>query len=180
MEDGVLHITGESLGYLATREQYSDFRLVAEFKLGTSKADLGSKKTGSSGIFIHGVGEDKEWMRGFEAQIAVGRTGNVVIHNGAKFMVGTNAHSKAWTEIGQPRQDPQTKPEEWSTLELLAVGDKLRISVNGLQTVEATKLQPNRGKILLQSNGAEIFFRRLDIYPLTKMPEVPVQAAAAK
>jgi hypothetical protein len=180
IEDGVLRISGESLGYLATREQHSDFRLVAEFKWGQTKSDLSSKKAGSSGLFIHGVGEDKEWMRGFEAQIAAGRTGNVVIHSGAKFMVGTNHHSKAWTEIGKPKQELEAKPGEWNTLEILAAGDKLRVLVNGQITVEATNLMPNRGKILLQSNGAEIFFRRLDLYPLAKMPEAPPQTAKAQ
>ncbi len=180
IEDGVLRISGESLGYLATREQHSDFRLVAEFKWGQAKTGLGSKKAGSSGLFIHGVGEDKEWMRGFEAQIAPGRTGNVVIHSGARFMVGTTNHSKPWTEIGVPDRELEAKTGEWNTLEVFAVGDKLRVLVNGQQTVEATSLMPNRGKILLQSNGAEIFFRRLDLYPLAKMPEVPAQAAAVK
>jgi hypothetical protein len=180
IEDGVLRISGESLGYLATRELHSDFRLVAEFKLGQSKTGLGSKKTGSSGLFIHGVGEDKEWMRGFEAQIAAGRMGNVVLHSGAKLTVGTNHLSKAWTEIGKPKPETEARPGEWNTLEMFAAGDKLRVLVNGQQTVEATNLMPNRGKILLQSNGAEIFFRRLDLYPLATMPEVPVQAAAVK
>jgi len=180
IEDGVLRISGESLGYLATREQHSDFRLVAEFRWGQAKTGLGSKKTGSSGLFIHGVGEDKEWMRGFEAQIAPGRTGNVVIHSGAKFMVGTTNHSKPWTEIGVANRELEVKPGDWNTLEVFAVGDKLRVLVNGQQTVEATNLMPNRGKILLQSNGAEIFFRRLDLYPLEKMPELSAQAAAVK
>lgn len=177
MADGVLRISGEKLGYLATRELHSDFRLVAEYRWGEGKLDLSSKKAGSSGLFIHGVGEDKEWMRGFEAQVAAGRTGNVVIHSGAKFTVGTNYHSKAWTEIGKPKQELEAKPGEWNTLEVFAVGDKLRVLVNGQQTVEATNLLPNRGKILLQSNGAEIFFRRLDLYPLAQMPEAPAQTA---
>lgn len=180
IEDGVLRISGESLGYLATREQHSDFRLVAEFKWGQAKADLSSKKAGSSGLFIHGVGEDKEWMRGFEAQIAAGRTGNVVLHSGAKLMVGTNHLAKSWTEIGKPKPELENKPGEWNTLEVFAVGDKLRVLVNGQQTVEATNLMPNRGKIFLQSNGAEVFFRRLDLYPLAKMPEAPEQTAKAE
>ncbi|MCD6048599.1 MAG: hypothetical protein K0Q55_2 [Verrucomicrobia bacterium] len=176
--EGVLRISGEKLGYLATRKEHSDFRLVAEYKWGEGKFGDRSQKPRSSGLFIHGTGEDKEWMRGFESQIAEGRTGNVVIHGGARFTVGTNNHSRAWTEIGKPKQELENKLGEWNTLEIFGVGDKMRVLVNGKLSVEATSLLPNRGKILLQSNGAEIFFRKLDLYPLDKMPELPKESAS--
>lgn len=178
IEDGVLRVSGERTGYLATRKEYSDFRLVAEYKWGELKSGNRTEKPRSSGLFVHGVGEDKEWMRGFECQIAEGRTGNVVIHSGAKFTVGTNNFTKSWTEIGKPAQDLESKHGEWNKIEILSAGDKLRVLVNGQQSVEATQLLPNRGKILLQSNGAEIFFRKLELHPLAKMPDAPVQTAA--
>jgi hypothetical protein len=177
-EDNVLRISGERVGYLATREQHSDFRLVAEYKWGQTKFGDRTEKPRNSGLLIHGTGEDKEWMRGFECQIAEGRTGNVVIHNGARFTMGTNSYSKSWTEVGKSTQELELKHGEWNTLEVFAVGDKLRVLINGKPTVEGTSLSPNRGRILLQSNGAEIFFRRLDIYPLEKMPEAPTATAA--
>ncbi|HEY1174493.1 MAG TPA: DUF1080 domain-containing protein [Verrucomicrobiae bacterium] len=178
IEEGVLRVSGERLGYLATRKEYSDFRLVAEYKWGELKSGNRTEKPRSSGLFVHGVGEDKEWMRGFECQIAEGRTGNVVIHSGAKFTIGTNTHTRAWTEIGKPVQELEAKHGEWNKIEILSAGDKLRVLINGQQSVEATQLLPNRGKILLQSNGAEIFFRKLELHPLAKMPEAAVQTAA--
>jgi len=36
--------------------------------------------------------------------------------------------------------------------------------VNGHKTLEGTSAIPQAGKIVLQSEGAEIFFRRLDLY----------------
>jgi hypothetical protein len=53
-------------------------------------------------------------------------------------------------------------------LEVLCDGDKVSIKVNGQKTLEGTNAVPQGGKILVQSEGAEIFFRRLDIYPLRK------------
>ena len=62
-------------------------------------------------------------------------------------------------EIEKPRG-------EWNRMEVLCDGDKVSIKVNGHQTLEGTNAIPHAGKIVLQSEGAEIFFRRLDLYLL--------------
>lgn len=174
LKDGVLHITGEKLGYLATRREYSDFRLVAEFKWGDHITKLTSKDKGrNSGIIINAVGEDKEWMRGIECQLAADRTGNIVVHNGAKVTIGTNTYAKPWTEVGLPKQELEFKPGKWNTLEIVSVGSRMQVLVNGKATIDAVNVMPNRGKIVLQSNGAEIFFRRLDVHPLSNRESSP-------
>lgn len=179
MEKGMLRVSGERTGYLATRKEFSDYRLVAEYKWGEGKYGDRIAKPRNSGLLIHGVGEDREWMRGFECQIAEDRTGNIVIHNGAKMTMGTNTYVKSWTEVGKTKQELEKKHGEWNTLEVFSVGGRVRVLINGQQSIEAESLMPNRGKLLIQSNGAEIFFRRLDIYPLEKMPESPVKTADA-
>ena len=55
---------------------------------------------------------------------------------------------------------------EWNRMEVLCDGDKVSITVNGHKTLEGINAMPHAGKILVQSEGAEIFFRRLDVYPL--------------
>ena len=55
---------------------------------------------------------------------------------------------------------------EWNEIEILCDHDKVSISVNGHHTLTGTNSIPSMGKILLQSEGAEVFFRRLDMYPL--------------
>ncbi|MGI8964588.1 MAG: family 16 glycoside hydrolase, partial [Limisphaerales bacterium] len=57
---------------------------------------------------------------------------------------------------------------QWNLLEILCDGDKVEITVNGHKTLTGTNAIPQTGKILVQSEGAEIFFRRLDLYPLPK------------
>jgi hypothetical protein len=55
---------------------------------------------------------------------------------------------------------------EWNTLEVINEHGKVSITVNGHKTLEGTNASPASGKIMVQSEGAEVFFRRLDIYPL--------------
>ena len=51
-------------------------------------------------------------------------------------------------------------------MEVLCNNDKISIQVNGHKTLTGTNAIPKAGKLVLQSEGAEVFFRRLDLYPL--------------
>jgi hypothetical protein len=56
---------------------------------------------------------------------------------------------------------------EWNILECVADGEKITVFLNGIQVNNAIRVQPSRGKIQIQSEGAEIFFRRVDLLPLS-------------
>ena len=55
---------------------------------------------------------------------------------------------------------------QWNRLEVVARGPTLRYFVNGTAVNEAFEVNPSEGRILLQSEGAEMDVRRLDLYPL--------------
>jgi hypothetical protein len=55
---------------------------------------------------------------------------------------------------------------EWNLLELVAQGDHVRQFVNGKLANEGSQAFPASGKILFQSEGAEVFFRDIQLFPL--------------
>ena len=57
---------------------------------------------------------------------------------------------------------------QWNVAEAIADGDKLIYYFNGVKVMEGTKVWPSHGRILFQSEGAEIFFRRIELHPLKK------------
>lgn len=70
---------------------------------------------------------------------------------------------------------------EWNTVELVAYGDKVAQIVNGQVTVKASDLRyrPDpkgplmpliEGRIQIQSEGAEVFFKSIEIMSLDEMP----------
>jgi hypothetical protein len=65
------------------------------------------------------------------------------------------------------RQDVESRYGEWTRLEVIAEGDRVRNLVNGTMVNEASRSSLTEGRILVQSEGAEIYFRRLDLEPLT-------------
>jgi hypothetical protein len=78
-----------------------------------------------------------------------------------------------------PADDFEKPAGEWNLLELYAVGDRSVHVVNGQVAVVLTGLRYKlnnrevpltKGRIELQSEGAEIFFRRLQIRPIQQIP----------
>jgi hypothetical protein len=55
---------------------------------------------------------------------------------------------------------------EWNVLELVTQGNDVKQYVNGKLVNEGMDPSPGSGKILFQSEGAEIYFRDMKLYPL--------------
>jgi len=66
------------------------------------------------------------------------------------------------------KNDVENKVGEWNTLECVCDGDSITNILNGKIVNKGTKANPSKGKILFQSEGAELFFRKIDLKPLKK------------
>jgi len=64
------------------------------------------------------------------------------------------------------KQDVESQGGEWTRLEVVCDGDKITNIVNGKVVNSGTQSSLTRGKIIFQSEGAEIYFRRIDLEPL--------------
>lgn len=70
------------------------------------------------------------------------------------------------------KNDVESPGHEWTRLECFMSGSTLIYRVNGTIVNRATDLIPARGKILLQTEGAEMFVRKLELHPLpAHLPE---------
>jgi hypothetical protein len=66
------------------------------------------------------------------------------------------------------RDDVESPYGGWTRLEVVAQGDRITNIVNGKVVNEGYRSSLTGGKILIQSEGAEIFFRRIDLEPVGK------------
>jgi len=64
------------------------------------------------------------------------------------------------------RNDIELMPGEWNTLECIAEDDQITIFLNGILVNKATNVKPNKGRIQIQSESAEVFFRKVELSPL--------------
>lgn len=69
------------------------------------------------------------------------------------------------------KNDVESPSGEWNRLEVIAKGDTLQYFVNGAMVNEAFDCKPSEGKILLQTEGAEMIVRRYELYPLGEFKE---------
>jgi 3-keto-disaccharide hydrolase len=62
-------------------------------------------------------------------------------------------------------QDVEKPVGEWNRLTCICAGDSLEIILNGQRVNRATGISPAKGKILIQSEGAELFVREMSLTP---------------
>ena len=82
-------------------------------------------------------------------------------------------------DAGSDAEKPQG---EWNTLDIYAVGDRSIHVVNGVPVMAASgftttnakgaKIPLTGGRIQLQSEGAETYFRDITVQPINRLPKI--------
>lgn len=184
VENGAVHVSGKEYGYIVTKQAYRDYYLRAEFKWGEGTYMDRAGKARDSGILFNVQGDQKVWPRSVEFQIQEGCTGDFWLTDGAalagkdgKRVTGPPGSSLKidrfgkgpWTNVAGFRDavNELEKPRgAWNVLELVTHGNDVKLYVNGKLANEGTDPFPADGKILFQSEGAEVYFRDMKLYPL--------------
>jgi len=78
------------------------------------------------------------------------------------------------------REDVESPSGEWTRFEVIAKGDTLEYYTNGVLVNRAFDCKPSGGRILLQTEAAEMFVRRYELHPLGKFTEKWTPAPAPK
>ncbi|MCA1564038.1 MAG: DUF1080 domain-containing protein, partial [Acidobacteria bacterium] len=64
------------------------------------------------------------------------------------------------------RNDLEKPTGEWNRIEAVCAGGNVTCLVNGVKVNEATNGTFKEGRIMFPSEGAELFFRRIELHPL--------------
>ena len=78
-----------------------------------------------------------------------------------------------WADVKDFRgaHDVESPHAEWTRIDVIADGGHIEVFVNGTKVNEAFDASPQAGRIQLQSELAEIFFRRWELWPVGKGPK---------
>jgi hypothetical protein len=228
VRNGMIRISGDGFGYLATDRAYQDYRLVIELKWGTRNFRTRKGMARDSGIFLHSAGPDGAsydcgwgshrsntgrdissgaYTAAIECQVMEGGFGDLLLIHGryadgrhvpirvtacvkdrrvdadyAKYQYDPQAAKRtlnegaiawfdkdpAWRdEPGfRGRSDVESSLGKWTRIECICAGARVTVLVNGKRVNEAYEVFPAGGRILLQCEGSEIFFRRIELHPL--------------
>jgi hypothetical protein len=187
VEKGIIRVSGTEYGYFITRNEYENYHLRAEFKWGVETHPPRKDRARDSGILFHVVGPDQVWPKSIEFQLIEGRTGEIILvgegtsitRDGQTITRRQGGGSSRFARYNQGPwkgdlgyRDPVAEVEnphgEWNLLELIADGDKVTFKVNGKVVNEGSQAKPAKGRILFQSEGAELYFRNIELRPLRK------------
>jgi len=178
-------------GYLATNQDFSNVRIHAEYKWGVKRASEGKR---NSGLLYLAVGPDAIYPTSLECQIEETDVGDLWIVNGAAvtaffigpstpmydddMQAGTRVRSAPGDSLRVLKSGDFENRDGWNTVEVIVQGDRSTHLVNGRIVNNARDIErpdPNNpshmipltsGRILLEAEGSEIWFRDIRIKPL--------------
>lgn len=190
----LIHISGEVNGSLATKETFENYHLQLVFKWGDKVYN-----TRNSGLLYHSFGEFGDalgtWMTNIECQLMHEKLGDTYLMNNTycETAVAQDEDRLAYSPTGEVKKfgkdfegpgikkavDAENDLGQWNTVDLYSVGRTTVHVVNGKVTmvntntgiVENGKVLPlTGGKIQLQSEGADLFIKTIQVKPLTEIP----------
>jgi hypothetical protein len=166
VNNGVLKITGKEFGYIVTEKSFTDFHLVVEFKWGEKKYPPRENRVRDNGICYYVVATDKVWPRSVECQIQEGDCGDFWLIDSVTAVVeGVQQGPTKNTRVIK-KKDNEKPTGEWNRIEVIANKGKCTHIVNGVIVNEAENVSLRSGRILIQSEGAETYYRKIDIKEL--------------
>ena len=191
-ENGVLHILGvenkgsREFGYLATEKSYRNYHLRLEYRWGEERFAPRERSKRDSGVVYHVSGPDKVWPQGVEYQIQEGDTGDFWLLGGPTLtttVASTRPKEPQFAANGVPYQsrsgrfvriakDQTHERAGWNTVDIIVRGNTAVHMINGEVNNRAYSLHTpaggdlDSGKILLQAEGAEVFYRNVEIRSL--------------
>ena len=106
------------------------------------------------------IGPDKRprWKEGGEKTVFTNR------------QLWWNKHDPDFKELLDTygKDDVESKLGEWTKVECVCEGATITVFVNGVKVNRAYDVTPAAGKILLQTEGFELFVRKWELHPLKK------------
>jgi type 1 glutamine amidotransferase len=164
IENGIIHLNGETIGYICTEKPYKNYYLRVVFRWGEKKYPTLQGEKRNSGIHYHFPmdAKDEIWPKSLECQIQEHDCGDYWCDG------GTTADSPNRKEENRiiRTADFENPGQEWNTIEMICIDDKSEHYVNGHLVNNAGNLSVSEGKILLQLEGAEIFYKTVELLQL--------------
>jgi hypothetical protein len=161
MEDGVLHVIGKDLGYVITQKAFHNYHFKVEFKWGERKWPPRENEKRDAGVCynIQLNEPDSIWPQSIECQVQEGDVGDFWLLGFSTIKVnGVQNEPSAHTRMIK-QKDAEKPYGEWNTLEIISYNGKCVHIVNGVVVNVGEEASVKDGRILLQSEYAEVYYR---------------------
>lgn len=179
--DGVVYCTGIPIGVIRTKEQYTNFELVYEWRHRKSAGNSGSFVWVPEDVLV-GLPPNKLPGAGIEVQVLdhgyterykkqTGKDPDWFTTNGDVFAVGKST-MKPFPPVSPngrrsfPRKNLSKGVNEWNHYYVRAINGEVRLWVNGEEVSGGSDCEPRSGYLCLEAEGSPVEFRNLRIREL--------------
>lgn len=162
VKEGAIWCKGEPTGFIRTKQSFDNFKLTLEWQW--------PETPGNSGVLVRMTEEEKVWPLCMEAQLKHENAGDAV-GMGCDFNENQSPPEKFYRWAPKHNDSNEKEPGSWNTYEIVCKGDVMELTVNGLLQNTATGICVEKGFIGLQSEGAPIMFRNIEVTPIDSTVE---------
>lgn len=157
--DGILVCKGRPPGVIRSEKEFSNYELTVEWRWPDGK------KPGNSGLLVHASTPRQTfvWPKSLEVQLGSGNAGDFWMLGEMVTIANATPLGRRWLKRQESSENP---PGEWNTMKVICKADTITVWVNGVLMNEGSGLSTSKGAICLQSEGAEIHFRKVELTPL--------------
>ena len=185
--------------YIVTDADYKDYRLSLEYKWGEKKFAPRLEHVRDAGLLYHvHRAIPANWPASAEAQIQEGDTGDSwAVSARVTSFVDPKTGRYTLPELGgvpttvgklgdfqRTRHGRVNEYPGWNTLEVIVRGDRATHIVNGVVNMRVSDIKSwdeasgswvklDHGRIALQAESAELYYRNIKVRPLTKDDDLP-------
>jgi hypothetical protein len=161
LPDGVVASAGKPSGFLATVDNYRNYRLHVEWRW--------SGKPGNGGVLLHiSPGPmDRVWPLSQQVQTKNGNAGDLLPMAGASFDEPlTSAHGTEPRIKAHSAPDSEKPVGEWNVCDVVSRDGTLEVTINGVLQNRVTHSAPASGRIGFQNEGTPYELRNVVLTPL--------------
>jgi hypothetical protein len=168
IDNEIIHDMGSDLGYILSDKSFGNYHFVVDFKWGEKRWPPRENAKRDSGI-CYNIPEGEEgviWPRSVECQIQEGDVGDFWLIGYSTVQVNGKQNPPLPYSRLEKKKDAEKPTGEWNTVEVISFNGKCVHIVNGVVVNYGENSNLIGGKILLQSEYAEIYYRDIKIREL--------------
>jgi hypothetical protein len=198
-DEPILRVSGQAFAGLTSLQEFENYHLTLEYKWGKEKFPPRKNQVRDSGLLYHCTGKHGKfwnvWMRCLECQIQENDTGDLFLLGGtsakvkleSNFKIGKPQYAEkgelsivgVGTENWGAKRLKSHEDGDWERVDVYTLGTSSIFAVNGVVVMrlqdakngtQSNGTPLSKGKLQIQSEAAEISYRRVKIRKLEKLP----------
>ncbi|MEO6722996.1 MAG: family 16 glycoside hydrolase [Ferruginibacter sp.] len=165
---GMLRVEGKDLGYAITEKAYNNYHFKVDFKWGEKRWPPRENAKRDAGICYNiPLNEpDSIWPKSIECQVQEGDTGDFWLLGFSTIKVNGQQNIPMNHARVIKNKDAEKPSGEWNTVEVISYNGKCIHIVNGEVVNTGEEASVKNGRILLQSEYSEVYYKNIKIRQL--------------